>query len=220
LDESGAIAQDRFFAIGLLKISEPSRLLRRVQKLRDRTHWYNEIKFVEATQGSLGFYKDVVDECLGAGDVSFFCFVADREQNDPIVRFGTQWDAYLKLAQQLVAAVMSPDELLTLLADNYSTPDHVLFEEHLREGVNRKFNRLAVVSVCRLDSRSSDGLQIADLLTSSIAFEFRADAGLAKHSSPKGQLAAHVRQRLGASSCLTGWRNSRHSVQVYGTTST
>lgn len=215
LDESGSISGDRFFAIGLLKSVEPSRVLRRVQKLRDQTHWYNEIKFTEVTRDTLPFYMQVVDACVGGNDVHYFCFVADREQSDPVERFGNAWSAYLKLAEQLVTAVLSPDELLTLLADNYSTPDHVLFEEDLRESVNRRFNRLAVVSVCRLDSRSSDGLQLADLLTSAIAFEFRADAGLAKHTSPKGQLAAHVRRSLGAKSCLKGWRNGTHSVQVY-----
>lgn len=215
LDETGAISKDRFFAIGLLKATEPSRVLRRIQKLRDRHHWYQEIKYFDVTRASLPFYQSVVEECLQHRDVEFFCFVADRSQHDPVARFGSQWDAYLKLAEQLVTAVMHPDELLTVLADNYSTPDSVLFEEDLRESVNRRLNRLAVVSVCRLDSRSSDGLQLADLLTSATAFEFRADAGLSKPSSPKGLLAQHVRQCLGATSFLGGWRNARHSVQVY-----
>jgi hypothetical protein len=114
----------------------------------------------------------------------------------------------------LVVAVLRPDELLSVMADNYSTPDHVLFEEDLRAAVNRQLRRLAVVSVCRLDSRSSDGLQVADLLTSAIAFEFRQAQGLAS-SAAKADLAAHVRQALGAPSCLTGWRNSAHSVAIY-----
>jgi hypothetical protein len=29
-------------------------------------------------------------------------------------------------------------------------------------------------------------------------------------------LAAYVRKGLGCGSCLNGWRNDRHSVQIYG----
>ncbi|MGW4394875.1 DUF3800 domain-containing protein [Amycolatopsis nivea] len=215
LDETGAISRDRFFGVGLLKASEPSRVLRRIQKLRDRKHWYKEIKFSETTADSLGLYKAVADECLEQGDVEFFCFISDREKADPVARFGTTWDAYSKLAEQLVCASLRSTELMSLLADNYSTPDSVLFEEDLRSRVNKRLRGLGLVSVCRLDSRASDGLQLADLLTSAVAFEFRADAGLASKTSPKAKLAAHVRQQMGTPSCLGGWRNSRHSVAMY-----
>jgi hypothetical protein len=215
LDETGAISRDRFFAVGLMKTSEPSRILRRVQKLRDRRHWYNEIKFTDITAGSLPFYEEVADACLGFDDVNYFCFIADRDEADPVIRFGTSWDAYSKLAEQLVCASLRRTELMSLMADNYSTPDSVLFEEDLRSNVNRRMNGLALVSVCRLDSRSSDGLQLADLLTSAVAFEFRAREGLASNSSPKGQLAQYIRTKLGTDSCLGGWRNSRHSVAIY-----
>lgn len=218
LDETGAIARDRIFAIGLLKVAEPATLLRAVQKWRDRRHWYNEIKYYDVTRGSLDLYREVVDISLGAAGVQFYCFVADRDVADPVTRFGTQWDAYEKMAEQMVTASIKPGELLTVLADNYSTPDEVLFEQTLRANINRRLRRLAVVSVCRLDSKSSDGLQVADLLTSACALEFRIAAGLASPTSTKAVLAEHVRAALGASSCLSGWRNERHSVAIYGAT--
>lgn len=216
LDETGAISKDRFFGIGLLKCTEPARLLRSVQKLRDQRHWYGEIKFSELTKRqALLLYQEFVDIVLAPGVAEFFCFIADRDTDDPVARFGTHWEAYTKLAEQLVVAATHQDELLALMADNYSTPDHVLFEEDLRSNVNRRLNRLAVVSVCRLDSKASDGLQLADLLTSATAFEFRAAAGHASNTSLKGELSAYIRARLGAVSCLGGWRNASHSVQVY-----
>jgi hypothetical protein len=215
LDETGSIAKDRFFGIGLLKCAEAATLTRGIQKLRDQHHWYDEIKWFDITKGSVPFYRQVVDACATSG-AEFFCFVADRRAADPIVRFGSAWDAYAKLAEQLVVAACRPDELLALMADNYSTPDSVLFEQDLRAAVNRRLRRLALVSVVRLDSRSSDGLQAVDLLTSAVAHEFRAEAGLASHTSPKGQMSAYVRSVLGAGSCLEGWRSHRHSVQVYG----
>src|SRR4051794_36216753 len=82
VDETGAISRDRFFAVGVIKCSEPSRLLRTVQKFRDRRHWYKEFKFSELTVGKLDLYRALVDACLGVDDLEFFCFIADRSVAD------------------------------------------------------------------------------------------------------------------------------------------
>ena len=215
IDETGAIANDRFFAVGLAKCSRPSLLLRAVQKFRDRQHYYGEFKFSEITRSSLPVYKQAISEALQCGDLSFRCFLADRTVADPVERFGDQWMAYLKMAEQLVLGALSYNEVGVVLADNYSTPDHVQFEEDLRDGVNRRTRRLALASVVRLDSRSTDGLQVVDMLTSAAAFEFRAHHGLASPSSPKGQLAAHVRNELGVDSLLNGLHQGSHSLKIY-----
>ena len=216
LDESGIISADRFFSIGMVKSAKAPKLLRSIQKLRDQMHWYDEIKWYDITKDSIATYKQIIDVCFSDPTLlEFYCFVADRSVADPITRFGSQWDAYGKLAEQLVVASAHPDELMAIMADNYSTPDHILFEEDLRAAVNRRLGRLAAVSVVRLDSRSSDGLQIADLLTSAVTFEFRQNAGLASAKSPKGQVATYVRKSLGCRSALTGWRNSRHNTAIY-----
>lgn len=184
LDESGSISQDRFFTVGCLKLSEPSILLREVQKLRDRHHWYGELHWVDLTAKALPFYKEVV-KVVAAADADFSCFVADRQKDDPVARFGGPWAAYQKLASQLILGSIRARELLTVLADNYSTPDHVKFEEDVRADVNRRLGRLAVLTVCRLDSKSTDALQIVDLLTSAVTFEFRQSVGLAGQTSPR-----------------------------------
>lgn len=217
LDETGAIARDRIFGVGLLRSSEPSRLLRAVQKYRDKKHWYKEFKYTDVTTNTLDLYKGLVDTALDSGEQEFWCFIADRSIADPIERFGSSWTAYSKLAEQLIYAALRRDELISLLADNYSTPDSVLFEEDVRSNVNRRLSRLAVVSCCRLDSKSSDGLQLADLFTSSVALEFRAATGVASSAgkNPKSLLAAHVREGLGTTTCIDGWRNEYHSVQLY-----
>lgn len=215
LDESGAIANDRFFAVGCLKLAEPSVLLRAVQKLRDREHWYKEIHFSRLTRGALPFYRKVVDVVMATPDAWFSCFVADRVLADPVARFGSDWLAYEKLAEQLLIASIKRREIMTVLADNYSTPDDVLFEQDVRANVNRRLGRLGIVSVCRLDSQAADPLQIVDLLTSALAFEFRQSAGLANANSPKGQLAAYVRQGFGVTSALNGCRTPRCNVALY-----
>ncbi|MFS0867457.1 DUF3800 domain-containing protein [Microbacterium sp. 179-B 1A2 NHS] len=215
LDETGSISNDRFFGVGLISIDEPSRLLRKVQNLRDRRHWYKEFHFASVTQGTLDLYKELVDITLATDGVHFYSFIADRSVADPVQRFGDRWTAYRKMAEQLVVASVPRGAVVAVVADNYSTPAAVLFEEELRFSVNRRLKRLAVQSVYRADSHAFDGLQVVDLFTSAAAYEFRAAAGLASGHNVKGQLAKHVRDQLGATSCLEGWRDADHSIQVY-----
>lgn len=215
LDETGAISRDRFFAVGVVKMQEPSQMLRAVTKFRDRRHWYHEFKFSDVTRGTLGMYMDLTTLAWESGDPMYFCFVADRKQADPIARFGDPWSAYLKMAEQLIVATIRPTEIVSVLADNYSTPDEVLFEEDLRQSVNRRLRRLAVTTVARMDSRATDALQVVDLFTSATAFEFRANAGLASATSHKSALAEHVRSLFGIQTSLEGFKSARVSVQLY-----
>lgn len=215
LDEAGFIARDRFFAVGCLKLSEPSVLLRKVQKLRDQRQAYHEIHFKNVTRGSLPFYRAVVD-LVAASDGSFSCFVVDREAADPVTRFGSHWLAYEKLSKQLLLGTIRRRELVVVLADNYSTPDNVFFEQDVRAAVNKQLRRLAVVSVCRLDSKTTDALQIADLLTSAVAHEFRQAAGVASKDNAKAILAKYMRSQYGVRSCLKGCRDARLNVALYG----
>jgi hypothetical protein len=214
VDESGSVAFDRFFAVGCLKMAEPSVLLRQVQKLRDQQHFYSEIHFKALTAGALPFYRAVVD-LVAASDAEFSCFVADRDHHDPVTEYGSSWRAYEKLAVQLLCASIKWKELVAVHADKYSTPDNVVLEKDIRSGVNNRLGRLAVVSVCQLDSESTDALQIVDLFTSAVAHEFRQSAGLAGSSNPKARLAAYVRAAYNTSSCLKGSKENRFNVEVF-----
>jgi hypothetical protein len=135
LDETGSISQDRFFSVGCLILPEPSLLLRRIQKLRDVHHWYTEMKWVELTQTSYPLYRAVLEE-VSRSDSRYACFVADRQSADPVSRFGDPWRAYEKLSAQLLIGAARPGEIITVLADNYSTPDNVVFEVDVRREVN------------------------------------------------------------------------------------
>jgi len=214
LDETGSISQDRFFSVGCLILPEPSTVLRRIQKLRDVHHWYGEMKWAEVTETSYPLYREVLDE-VSRSDARYACFVADRQSADPVARFGDAWRAYEKLAAQLLIGAAKPGELVSVLADNYSTPDDVVFEVDVRRDVNQRLGKLILVSVCRLDSRSRDGLQLVDILTGAVTFEFRQAAGLAGSKSAKAKLAGDLRQLYGVQSVLGGVRTARLNVAVY-----
>lgn len=119
-------------------------------------------------------------------------------------RATSPWRAYERLAAQLLIGSIQPHELVCVLADEHSTPDAVRFEAEVGDIVNQRLERLAVTSVCRLDSRAAVPLQIVDLLTAAVAFEFRQQLGLAGAHSPKADLARYVRDAFSVSSFLKG----------------
>ena len=215
LDETGAIAQDRFFAVGCLVVPQPNDIFRRVQKLRDKIHWYDEIKWVDLTMTSLPFYTELVGAVVDSNS-RFSCFVADRDVADPVARFKQDaWLAYEKLATQLLIGTSKPYELVSVMADNYSTPDSVDLEKQLRDEVNRRLKCLQAVTVSRLDSRSCDGLQLVDVLTGAVAFEHRQNAGLAGTKSAKARLAEYVRQVYDVETTLEGCKTGKLNVALY-----
>lgn len=193
----------------------PPRVLRSMQKYRDRTHDYGKFHLTDLTQGALNTYEGFVDTVLVDSDFRFFCCVAARDPADPVAPFADPWTAYLKLFEQLFRGAIRPGEITTVLADNYSTPDHGLLEEDLKSNVNRRLRRLGIASVVRLDSRATGGLQAVDVLTSAIAFHHRLIAELAGSRSPKALLADHVAQRCGVPDFLTERKTACLGLRMY-----
>ena len=154
-------------------------------------------------------------DLLRASDAEFSYFVADRRSHDPIARWGTPWKAYEKPACQLIISTIKPRELVTVVADNYSTPDPVVFEQDLRKSVNARLGRLAVTSACRLDSKATDALQLVDLLTSAVTHDFRREAKLAKARNPKGKLTEYVCRRYEVETFVSGCRKKSVNVALY-----
>jgi len=204
-DETGAIASDRFFTVGLLRVEDHATLLKDVKLLRGRHRFRDEFKWSGITAANQQVYKELI-ELLIASPAKFSCFVADRHVADPVARFGSTFAAYEKLATQLLIGSVRPYELTSVLADNYSAPNNRSFENTVRKECNGRLGRLAVVSVVQVDSGATEGLQLVDVLTGAVGFGFRADAGLASHRSHKGQVAAHLRALSGVHDFNAGHR--------------
>lgn len=213
-DEAGAISSDRFFIVGLLRAVDHSALLREVKKLRKKHRFWDEFKWAGITAANRAIYIELIDLLL-AQPVSYSAFVADRHVADPVHRFGDTFSAYGKLATQLLIGSIKPYEICSVLADNYSAPDRITFEQTVRKETNSRLGRLAVVSVVQVDSKATEGLQLVDVLTGAVGFGFKADAGLASHTSNKGSVAAHLRAQLGGASFNLGHECPGFDVQIY-----
>lgn len=217
LDETGTLggARDPYFAVGLVWCSEPYKLLRPIQRIRDNQHFYDEIKWNKVSVKKLPLLIDLVDVFLSS-DARFSAFVADKGQHDVISRFGGAFKAYEALARQLVRASVRPDETLWLIADEYSTPPAYTFEENVRDYVNRKLKRQAVAGVCRMRSTGVDLLQMIDLLLGAVVYDYKMASGVAGSYAPKRALLAHLKARTGVPTFVGGYRDDRFNVAEYG----
>jgi hypothetical protein len=213
-DEAGAISSDRFFVVGLLRVADHSRLLKDVKVLRKRHGFWDEFKWAGITAANAAVYTDLIELLLNSS-ATYSAFVADRHVADPVTRFGDTFHAYEKLATQLLIGSIRPYELCSVLADNYSAPNHRSFERTVRDESNSRLRRLAVVSVVQVDSGATEGLQLVDVLTGAVGFGFKADAGLASHGSNKGRVAEAMRKRLGLEDFNQGYRSDSFRVSIY-----
>lgn len=194
LDETGVIATDDVFAVGCLMVADADPLLRAITSLRDREGYRGEFHFNELAPRNAKLYRSFLD-VLATQSWNFKLVLADRQKADVVAITGDRWQAYEALAAQLLVECVDEQGMLTVLADEYTTPAGVTFEETVRRQVNDALGRLAVPAIVRVSSHASDLMQAADVLTSVAAFETRVEQGHANWKSVKGKVAGRfVRQ--------------------------
>jgi hypothetical protein len=220
LDETGALgsARDPFFAVGMLCCKEPYALLRPIQRIRDRQGFYDEIKWNKISAKKLPLLRDLIDVFISCSDAKFSAFVVNKQKHDVIGRFGGPFEAYDALARQLVLGSIRRNSVLWIVADEYSTPPGVRFEENVRDYVNRKardgqYGR-PVAGVCRMRSSGVDVLQLADLLLGAAVYDYKQTQGLVKYR-PKLELLHYIKQRTNTPSFVGGHTNARFNVVEY-----
>jgi hypothetical protein len=98
--------------------------------------------------------------------------------------------------------IIDGEEVVGVLADGRSTSPAVEFERDVSNSVNRASGRLAVASVCRLDSRSTDALQVVDLLLGATALDLR--QGRVESGTQKQLLLDHLLSHCGCASFRPG----------------
>ena len=184
--------------------------------MRDREKFYDEIKWNKVSAKKMPILETVIDVFFGCSDAAFSAFIVDKKQHDVITRFGGQFEAYDALARQLIRGSLRRGEVMWVIADEYSTPPTVLFEEHVRDYVNRAFRRQAVAGVCRMRSSGVDLLQLADILLGAVVFDHKLAAGIA-HYRPKRELLDYIKKKAGVASFVGGYHDSKLNIREYGT---
>jgi hypothetical protein len=217
MDESGSRASSGGFFV-MVKVRNPGKLSRAIKTVRDRNAFgTREFKFAEVTRGTISAYYDLIDTAL-ASEAHFAACVVNRSMADPFV--GREpWQVHLEVASQLLCGCINRRELVAVCLDGITTPADVALDDAIRQKVNGRFKNTSVISAMCLDSKTHDGIQLADLFAGAVAYDRRQrSGGHGRHratSSYKAKLSARLASGLGVTT-FGDYRDRRLNIQTFG----
>lgn len=178
LDETGLIhsERDKFFAIGIVKCSEPHILYNKIRKIRDKYRYYEEIKWAKMDRQIRFKVATKVFHAFIESRGKFYCIILDKEKLDFKKYYENDlFKVYRNFTISLlkIALGKKPETIIVLLADNYFSPDGSNFEEIVRKFTNDHYKKFVVAGVCQIDSKSNDILQLTDLILGSIIYDLK-----------------------------------------------
>lgn len=208
LDDSGVkAAGSRLLVIGGIKVRRHGELMRAIRHVRDQSGFTGEFKYTEINKGSVSAYYAMID-ALEESDAHLIACVTHRPP-------GAGWKFYADITARLLRGNINRRELVGVLMDTVSTPQGIGFEDVIRHRVNKSFKSTSIVASACLDSKSSDGLQVADLVAGAIGFERRMQAGESgKPNSIKGRVVNRLKAAFGGVDLMDG-RTDRVNIQTW-----
>jgi len=176
LDETGLlnIERDKYFGLGVLKTPNPQTLYVPIKKIRDKHGFYDEVKWSSISNKNISLVKEIISLFVSDENSTFNCLFLDKHKLDFEQYFNNNfWKVYESFTFHLLKASIKPSDSCVLLADMYPASPDTDFELAVKSRINKKFNRVAVHSVCRLDSKSTDLLQLCDYFLGAVSYEYK-----------------------------------------------
>jgi hypothetical protein len=217
-ETGGAASGGAFFVIAAVKVRNVGRLRRQVLHTRDRHDDDGELTLAAVTPARVPFFRDVID-ALSASDARISATVVDLRAGgaDPFVRDEPRWVGTARLTARLLHGSLVRRELATALIHQVTTPPDDAFEETVRRMTNTRLGSTSLVSALCADPRSSDGLQLADLVAAAIAYQRRWADG-SGGSPDRADLAARLADGFAVADFRTDRRTDRVNVMRSGDT--
>lgn len=199
IDESGSRnSKGGFFVIGFVKVRKQALLAREIRQVRQKHHYHGEIKFSSIKTRDLPFYNELA-ELIAQSDVRLGGSVYNSTSG--FTSRKETWKQQADMARRLVVAnINRKGELVNVFLDLVQTPRGQSVAEIVKHDANRILRDRRVIEAYDMDSRSTDLLQIADLVASSIAYERKnankPDVKPGKRVSAKARFSARLRRAL------------------------
>lgn len=196
MDETGVLSNDpnqRFFALGLLKLSDTSSLFEKIKQLRDKYQRDKsfEFKFNNITKNAdLPLHQELIDICLTQIGFNFMCIVVDK-YGLGLTSPTSTWDMQISLAKRHIESNVKADEQIAIIADYLTKPKaSTKYFEHEMKKCSKVFN------ACMLESDSSAFVQIVDILIGAIVYSFKIEHGLVSPKTPKAKMVSYIENKL------------------------
>jgi len=213
IDETGVLSKDpnqRFYALGLLKIAETAPLYcelvllrNRILSVMTRLEKPFEFKFNHINRTNYKHYRTLIDLYFSFPQAAFCSFVVDKEAPGFQLEkyFRDVWEAYIGYSRLLVHKNMASGDKVCILADYYSKPkaSTKFYEVELAKPDDKGNN--PVFNVCMLESHASMYVQLVDVLVGCVVYDFRLQATPnVKANEFKKGLVELVRRKLSVDS--------------------
>lgn len=183
LDETGLLhsERDKFFALGIIKCRDPQNLYNEIRKIRQKYNYNQEIKWSGLDRKiRFDIARDFFNVFLSE-DAKFNCLILDKKKLDFQKYFQNDlYKVYISFSVALLKLIIrkNPEEVIILLADDYFAPDGTAMEDRIKKFVNDHYQKFIIAGVCQINSKSSDILQLTDLILGAILYDLKKQYGL------------------------------------------
>lgn len=199
-DETGSIndATNRYFGLGMVKCMQPYFLDTTIRNIRQKYHFFEEIKWNTITKVKWAALRDIIDAIFTTPGIKFSSVIINKDTINFQKEFNNNpYEAYQKFSEYLLTKSIRKDEILVVLADYMTNPSEIHFEVDLKHHINEDQNRLAIAGVHRVDSRGLSLLQVTDLLLGATVYEYKLRDSLVKGSKYKLKTLQRIREHVG-----------------------
>lgn len=219
MDETGILSDEgqRFFALGLLILSDTSILYAELWKLKNKVESFLdqkyksykkpfEFKFTKINKANFNFYLDLLELYFNFPDFRFCCFVLDKE--DPKIDIGQYdtWDYYIKYSITVIKNNVRKNENLFVIADYLGKPNDSL--EYWEKSVNTIPN---VYNAIMVESHASLFIQLVDVLIGSVTYGYKIEKQSLEPNKKKLAVYEYVTNKLNRKSLVGGFTETNPS---------
>lgn len=218
MDETGSIndINNRYFALGMIKCMQPHFLDYQIRMLRQRFHFFDEIKWNTISKKKMIFIKELITIADSTPGIRFSSIVLNKDINSLMECFNNDpYIAYEKLTEILIKRSIKRNEVLTIIADYISTPPEIHFEVDIKHNINEQFKRLAVAGVHRIDSKGTNLLQLNDLYLGAVIYDFKLENKLVSGDKNKIRAMKFLRNKINVKSFTQKISNRKFKVDIY-----
>lgn len=195
-------------------------ILKDIREFRNQNKLTAELKWSKVSKGMLPIYQQFIDIFFCHPEAEFKCLVVDRHKIYPTrVKSPDRESAFFQFYASAISQSLSPSHEYIVFADDrqtkrphrWSDMQHNINEYWQDHGVSD----LIVRNLLPVDSKQHDLLQIADLFTGAIGYDFD-EYNTSKH---RLDFIKYITEQIGCSSLRTfSETGKRFEIKVYANT--
>lgn len=227
LDDTGLLnsPRDRFFSLGMVKCLRPYEILLEIEKIRHKNNYFDEAKWSKIFPWNLPIYKSMLDVLFSIvnrdPEIRFCMMIIDKTGKYFNKHYKNDlFKAYEDFSIQLLKGNISPDEIVSVIADESPAPSGSQYETNVKDKINNDFQRLAVHGICKVDSKGNDLLQVADLLVGAITYDLKvyhklAGKGKSIRTQNKFDLLDFIKNKIGVKKFDQDTRAGAYNIKIF-----